>query len=323
VLSGVPYWLDDVPTSRELRSLGTRGSNVGRSDTRVGSVYLTDSVSLLENRLKLLGGVRYIRIRSQSTDTAGVKIGVFNDQRDTSYQVGAVYDFTPHLSAYANTATAFNPNGFDSNTGNFFDPELSRAYEAGLKFEDLWGGRIGGSVSVFQIEKKNVRRSDYNPVTFRSDNETTDDRSRGWETEVFFNPTKNWQTVLNYSRIDAKVIVSHTLAKNLRLEGATPHRLTFWTSYALNAGPLKGLRFGGGVVYAKGPIQQFGTSNSQLVIEDGYTVVNAFARYPTKLFGESIAFGVNIDNLTDEFYIRSRAGTNNPRQFVFSVRWDK
>jgi iron complex outermembrane receptor protein len=323
VISGVPYWRDDVPTANELRTLGTRNNNISRNDSRVSSAYLTDSVSLLSNRLKVLGGLRYVRIRGQSTDLAGVKVGVLNDQNDTSYQIGATFDLTSNLAAYANTATAFNPNGFDANNGVFFDPELSRAYEFGFKFEDLWQGRLGGSVSLFQIRKENVRRSDYNPVTFRADSEITDDESRGWETELFFNPTKNWQMVINYSRIDAKVIVSRTTAKNLRLEGATPHRLTFWNSFALTEGPFKGLRFGGGMIYARGPIQQFGTSNNQLVFEDGYTTFNLFARYPTRLFNQPIAFGVNVDNLTDQFFMRSRAGTNNPRQIVLSVRWDK
>jgi iron complex outermembrane receptor protein len=323
VLTGVPYWRDDTPTAAEMRALGTRGNAVWMSETRVGSAYLSDSISLLSNRLKVLGGLRYIRIRSQSTNLTGAKIGQLNDQHDTSYQVGATYDLTPQLAVYANTATAFNPNGFDANTGVYFNPELSEAYEVGLKFEDLWQGRLGGSVSLFQIRKDNVQRSDYNPVTFRTDSEITNDESRGWETELFFNPTRAWQMVINYSRIDAKVITSRTLAKNLRLEGATPHRLTFWSSYAINAGPLKGLRFGGGMIYARGPIQQFGTSNSQLVYEDGYTTFNAFARYPVRLFEQPLAFGVNIDNLTDQFFMRSRAGTNNPRQIVFSVRWDK
>lgn len=322
VLSGVPYWLDDTPTETELRTLGVRNGNVLMSETRVSSAYVSDSISMFENRLKVLAGLRYVRIRSQSTDTSGVKIGVINDQDDTSYQVGATYDLTPRLAVYANTATAFNPNGFDNLTGTFFDPEESNAYEVGLKFEDLWNGRLGGSLSAFQIRKDNVRRSDYNPVTFRNDNEITDDVSRGWETELFFNPTSSWQMVINYSRIDAKVVRSATLAKNLRLEGATPHRFTFWSSYAIKSGGLKGLRFGGGVIVARGPIQQFGTSNSQLVFENGYTTVNLFARYPVVLFGEKLTLGVNVDNLTNVFYMRSRAGTNNPRQVAFSVNWE-
>jgi iron complex outermembrane receptor protein len=323
VLSGVKYWLDDTPTAQEMRTLGTRGGNVYVAESRVSSAYISDSIAMLNNRLKLLTGLRYVRIRSQSTDLAGAKIGRINDQDDTSYQVGATYDLTTRIAAYANTATAFNPNGFDAITGTFFDPELSRAFEVGLKFEDLWQGRLGGSVSLFKIRKENVLRSDYNPVTFRADSEVSDDESRGWETELFFNPTKNWQLVVNYSRIDAKVIVSRTLAKNLALEGATPHRFTLWSNYAVDAGPLKGLRFGGGMIHAKGPIQQFGTSNSQLVREDGYTTFSAFARYPMKLFEQRVAVGLNVDNLTNVFFMRSRAGTNNPRQVVLSVRWDK
>ncbi|MGH7957183.1 MAG: TonB-dependent siderophore receptor, partial [Opitutaceae bacterium] len=322
VLSGVKFWLDDVPTVDELRTLGTLGNNVGRSETRVGSVYATDSVSFLDNRLKLLGGVRYIRIRSQSTDRTGNKIGVFNDQSRSSYQVGSVFDLTPQLAVFANTATAFNPNGFDANNGVFFEPEISRAYEGGFKFDDLWAGRLGGSLSVFNIRKKNVRRADYNPVTFRSDNEITDDESKGWEAELFFNPTKNWQTVINYSHIDAKVVVSRTAAKNLRLEGAAPNRLTFWNSYGLTDGPLKGLRFGGGFIVARGPIQQFGTSNNQLMVENGYTQINLFARYGTKIAGRSVSFGANVDNLNDVFFLRSAGGTNNPRQIIFSASLD-
>lgn len=165
-------------------------------------------------------------------------------------------------------------------------------------------------------------RSDYNPVAFRNDNEISDDVRRGWETELFFTPSASWQMVINYSRIDAKVVRSATLAKNLRLEGATPRRFTFWSSYAVKSGGLKGLRFGGGVIVARGPIQQFGTSNSQLVFEDGYTTVNLFARYPVVLFGQRLTLGANVDNLTNVFYMRSSAGTNNPRQLVFSVNWE-
>ena len=322
VLSGVKYWLDDVPTRTELRTLGTRTSTNDYGETRVGSIYATDSVALLDNRLKLLGGVRYIRIRSQSTNILGVKTGVFNDQSKTSYQAGSVFDLTKQISVFANTATAFNPNGFDSTTGVFFNPESSKAYEGGLKFDDLLDGRIGGSISVFNIRKKNVIRSDFNPVTFRADTEISDDESKGWETELFFNPTKNWQTVINYSHIDAKVVVSRTLARNLRLEGATPNRYTLWTSYAINEGVIKGLRFGGGVIVARGPIQQFGTSNNQLVVENGYTQINLFARYGTKIANRAVSFGVNVDNLNNVFFIQSRAGTNNPRQISFSTSLD-
>lgn len=322
VLAGVPYWLDDVPTYEELRTLGTRTSTTDFSETGVSSLYATDSASLLNNRLKLLGGVRFINIRSQSTDINGAKIGLLNDQSKATYQIGGVFDLTTHVSVFANTATAFNPNGTIGNTGVFYDPESSRAYEAGLKFDEFLDGRIGGSVSAFDIKKRNVVTSDYDPVSFKSVTEINDDESKGYEAELFVNPTKNWHTLINFSHIDARVVVSHTLAKNLRLEGATPNRLTFWNSYDFTQGFLKGFRFGGGFIVARGPIQQFGTSNNQLVVENGYTVINLFARYVTHIAKRTVSLGVNVDNLNDVFFMQARAATNNPRQITFTTTID-
>jgi outer membrane receptor for ferric coprogen and ferric-rhodotorulic acid len=97
---------------------------------------------------------------------------------------------------------------------------------------------------------------------------------------------------------------------------------TYWTSYGVRSGPLKGLRLGGGIVRAVGPIQQFGTSNSRFVVENGYTTVGAFARYQTSVRRRPLSVGVNLDNATNEFYIRSRAGVSEPRRTVFSARLD-
>ena len=73
------------------------------------------------------------------------------------------------------------------------------------------------------------------------------------------------------------------------------------------------------MVWADGPIQQFGTYDNRFVVEDGYTEVDLFARYPFTAWRKQFEVGVNVDNLTDTFFIRSRAATNTPRQLVFSL----
>ena len=322
VLAGEKYWLDDVPTFDELRARGTRNGNADRGDTYVGNAYATDSVSLLDNRLKFLGGVRYVRIRSQSTDINGVKIGQKNDQSKRGYQLGAVFDVTKDLVVFANTATAFNPNGFDNTTGAFFPPESSKAWETGVKLVDLWQGKISGTISYYNILKSNVVNSDFNPITFRTDTEITDQRAEGVDAELFLNLTKNWQTTANYSHNNGRVVKSRTLSLGLPLEGSTPARATVWTSYGFSEGALKGLRFGGGIVRAQGPIQQFGTSNNRLVLQGSYTTTNAFIRYSTKIMARNTTFGLNADNLSDTDYFRSRGARSDPRQYVFSVKLD-
>ena len=323
VLAGEKYWLDDVPTFDELRTLGTRNGNADYSETYVGNAYVTDSVSLFANRLKILGGARYVRIRSQSTSITGQKIGLKNDQSRKGYQLGAVFDVVKDVALFANTATAFNPNGTDpNNTGQFLPPEDSKAFEVGVKLVDLWRGKISGTLSYYEIKKRNVVNSDFNPVLFRAVSEITDQQAKGFDAELFLNWTSNWQTVVNYSHTDGKVVKSVTLSLGLALEGATHDRTTVFTSYAVREGVLKGLRFGGGVVVAHGPIQQFGTSNSRLVVENGYTTYSAFIRYETKIRNRATSFGLNADNLTDTDYFRSRGARSDPRQYVASVRID-
>lgn len=322
VLAGVPYWRDDVPTREETIALGTRVGTVDHTTTDVRSLYLTDSIGLLNNRLKVVAGVRYIEIDTASTSLTGAPSGPGTGGTDRSYQLGANYELTPNLIGFVNTATAFNPNAPDATTGQTRVPESSRAYEMGLKFENWLGGRLSGSIAAFHIAKDNVVRSDYSPVLFRSVSEISNDESEGVDFEAFFNVTRAWQVMMGYTWMDAKVVKSQTTALGLPLEGAARNRATLWTSYAIDAGALKGLRFGGGGVSVEGPILQFGTSTNRLVSQGGYTELGAFVRYDTEWQGRKLGLTLNVNNLTDKFYLEARAASNTPREFVVSMNLD-
>lgn len=321
ILNGVKIWLDDVPTREEMYAAGFRANNNADSFEEITTYYLSDSASLFNNRLRLLAGIRRIEIVGYSINLQGVR-SAKRTSRDTSHQFGINYAINEHLVPFANTATAFEPNGFDNTTGTYFSPETSRAWEFGLKIDRLLGGKVSGSVAYFNIQKKNVVRSDFNPFTFINDVEFSDDEAKGIDFELFVDFTRHWQTTLGYSHVDAKTVKSRTTALGLQVEGAVPHKYSLFTSYQITDGPLKGLRFGGGGFIAKGPIQQFGTSNNRHVLEDGYTEISVFARYSTKLFKRDATFGLNVSNLTDEFYIRSRANTSEPRKIMTSLRMD-
>lgn len=318
VLAGVEIWKDDAPTRSEIRAAGFRANQAAHSYEDVKTYYISDSFSILDERLRFLAGLRRFEVTGWSYQVNGTG-GSKRISRDTSYQVGVNYSISRSLVAFANKATSYNPNGFDPETNDYFPPEESDAIEAGFKIDGLWRGRLSGSVAWFNIDKDNVVRSDYNPFEFRSTTEITNDRSQGVDLELFLNLTPTWQTTLSYTHLNAKTVASRTEALGLRLEGAAPDRLTFFTTYAVRDGSLKGLRLGGGAIRAWGPIQQFGTSDSRLVREDGYTQVNLFARYETILFDKPVTFGVNVSNLTNEFFIRARANSNTPREIVGSI----
>ena len=274
----------------------------------------------MEDRLNILAGIRHIDFTQRSTLLGGIPNASLKGN-DTNFQLGGVYRINEKVNFFANVADAFEPQrGANPDTGELIGPQTSDAIEFGLKFTDLFDGKLSGSIAAFNIQKDNVVRRDFNPVTFLSDQSVTSDESEGIELELFYNPTENWNIVAAYSWIDAVVVGD--VATGLRLEGATPHRFTLFTNYTVDDGPLKGLRIGGGVVHAKGPIQQFGNIANRFVTEDGYTEFNLFARYPTMIGEQPVTYGINVDNATDTFYVRSRAATNEARTFLFSVSLD-
>ena len=324
ILNGVPIWEDDVLSWSELRTYGIRTNQTDRSFQDIDTMYATDNIFFMEDRLNILAGIRRIKINQHTILLGGAPSGLPVNVSDTNYQLGGVYRINENLSAYLNLADAFEPNTkTNPDTGDFYTPQTSEAIELGVKFVDLYDGKLSGSATVFKIGKDSVVRSDYNPVTFTSDVSITADESKGFEIELFANPIENWEMVFGYSYIDAEVVGAlNPLLEGLRLEGAAPHRATFFNNYTFDDGPMKGLRIGGGVVWADGPIPQFGTPNNALVFEDGYTTVDFFMRYPTMIGEHPVTFGLNIDNVTDEFFVRSRAATNQARQIVFSATFD-
>jgi len=321
ILAGATLWLDDAPTRDELRTLGARTSQNAESFEEVATLFVSDSMTMMDDRFRLLAGLRRIEITGYGFQLDGSG-GDKRTSSDTSYQLGANFSLNDSLVIFANTATAFNPNGFNSDTNEYFDPEESEAFEIGAKIDGLWDGRLSGSIAWFLIDKKNVVRQDFNPVTFKSDREITDDRSDGIDLELFLNATENWQITMGFTHLNARTVVSQTEALGLALEGAAPDKLTAFTTYSFNHGGLSGLRIGGGIIKAWGPIQQFGTSGNRLVTEDGYIQINAFARYSTEMFNRPTTFGLNVSNLTNEFMVRARANTNTPKQVIASVRME-
>jgi hypothetical protein len=105
-------------------------------------------------------------------------------------------------------------------------------------------------------------------------------------------------------------------------EGAAPHSYSLWTSYRITEGPLEGLRFGGDLVIAEGPIHQSPTNVNRWIIEDAYTEYDLFARYETTLFNTPTTFGVNIENAGNVFFFRTRGNANEHRRVMFSARFD-
>ena len=317
ITGGTAIWEDDAPTLEEIFQYGQRSNQAGRSFQEITTVYATDNIYFNNGQSNVIVGVRNINLDQRNEALGGATTSTLSGS-DTNFQFGGVHRINPNLSVFASWADSFRPqNRTDPNTGELVGPQTSEAIEVGLKFADMYDGKLTGSVTAFRIEQNNVFRSDHNPVTFVNDQAITDDLSEGLEFELFINPVPHWNIVAAYSYIDAMVVGD--VATGLPLEGATPHRFTLFNSYTIQEGPLAGVRFGGGLVYADGPIAQFGNTANRLVVENGYTVYDLFARFPVTFGERDWTVGINIDNATNEFFVRSRAATNEARQALISL----
>jgi iron complex outermembrane receptor protein len=328
LLNHVPIWKDFVPTSDQLMNSvgGLGGGNTVTEE--VGTVYLSDSATLLHDRIRLLAGIRNVSITDFQHKLGGAYIpnAVGTNRRiskKTTDQFGVNYRINDMVVPFANYATSFAPNGtvLDpvTNITSYYPPVLSAAWEAGVKFDRFLGDRVSGSISYFNILKKNVVASDYDPYTGGNVTQITDDRSKGIDLDLYYNITPNWQLVLGFTAMDAVVVKTTTASLGLALEGAAPEKGSLWTSYAVSSGPLKGLRFGGGGFKTFGTIQQFNTSGNRYITQGPYYELAAFARYNVKIVRQDLSFGLNVANLTNQYYLRSRGNTDTPRSITVSV----
>lgn len=154
------------------RSLDTHS----RRETVYGLVRLNPA-----DQLKVMIGANATRAFSE-----GVSYGAPTNYDRARFLpfVGATYDLTGNVSAYASFATIFNPQDQIGPDARIIDPIEGDNLEAGLKGEWL-GGRLNASVALFQARQKNTAEStgfneDIGQFAYRG----VDATSRGIELEV-------------------------------------------------------------------------------------------------------------------------------------------
>jgi iron complex outermembrane recepter protein len=286
--------------------------------------YLTDQVTLFNDRLTLLFGTRWSDLRAQGR-TAWTP------------QYGATFAITPELSVYALHSESFRPNGrastIDPNSP-FFPPENGVGDEAGLKF-NLLRNTLTGTVAVFRVDKKNVRRVNSGAAVLGINGASLTDgeRSDGFEFDLVWTPIRNVSIIAAYAHTDARIAadVINTASSpdlngdgrpdtlGLPLRGNSPDSWSLWVKYDFTAKPLDGLTLSAGYQRRDGPIPLDASFARKFVVEDGYSRLDLMAGYATRIFQRRVKFQVNVDNVTDEFYADKSLGYANPRTWRISA----
>ncbi|GAA0304579.1 TonB-dependent receptor [Sphingomonas oligophenolica] len=248
-------------------------------DTIAG--YVQDQATY--GRLHLSGSLRYTRFTWHRVENA-TNVAYHN----VSPRVGATFDIVPGAALFAGYATAFRgANQLVAVPGYNVKPETSRSFEGGLKLA-LGSAHVWGTLAAFELTRRNVPAAD--PNNFGYSIQTGEQRSRGFEADITWEPSRALSILANYAYTEAKVtrdedatLVGQTLARVPKHSGRVA------AHYRVLNGSAKGLSFGAGVTAFTA--REVFLPNTVAV--PGYAAVDAQASYDFGRFTVTVS-GVNL-----------------------------
>ena len=239
-------------------------------------------------------GLRHDRYR-QNVDDRNNGTHTGQEQSVTTPRLGLTWLATPTLSVYALASKSFRPNSGTDVNSRPFEPERGQSKEVGLKYESP-DKRYGGTLSLFDIKKKNVLTNDPNNAGYSVT--AGEVRSRGIEFDFSGQLTNKIRLLANYAYIDAKIIKDINVAlQNVRLTNIPKHGGSLLAMYEDG---FNGSRYGvgAGVNYVG---KRAGNSIDTFKLP-GYTTVRTMAYWKPN---PTLRFSLDIDNLFDKHYYAS------------------
>jgi outer membrane receptor for ferric coprogen and ferric-rhodotorulic acid len=252
------------------------------------------------DHLSVLGGASFAKPHILST-TNGIEED-FSAGSQMSYRGGLVYEFLPGANAYVSYSQAFNPQTNIDINGAVLPPVKGDQYEAGIKYRPV-NERLLLTAAVFEIKQKNQGEFDTQVNGLDRYRAVGELRHRGVELEGVGRLLRNWQLNVGYTYLDAKV--SEDLDPTLvgQRETFLPKQTaSLFTTYTIDAGPLKGLSFGGGARYVGPEATSYDGSTQDI---PGYPILDAIAGYTRSNW----TLQINLHNLLDRKYYINNYGT--------------
>lgn len=277
-------------------------------DQTLARVYAATRLSLTD-RLKAIAGLNAINLKRDGTSIYGGGVNLDNETtKKVSPYTGLTYDLTSNLLAYASYSDIFQAQDQRDINGRFLAPMKGANTEVGLKAEWL-KRRLLTTVAVFDAKQLGLAtEAGFDPVAQQSYYAPKDVKSRGFELEATGRIGANTNLTAGFTRME--------------LTGPDGHDIYEWvprTIVSLRADTrlpgLPQLKFGAGLRWQSDIFKSAGAR------QDAYLLVNTFAAYELT---RSATVRLNIDNLTDEKYLRTvqyGAIYGAPRQFSVSLEY--
>jgi iron complex outermembrane recepter protein len=241
----------------------------------------------------------------------GIQAGPYT-QTTFSHKLGATYEvLADKVSAFANYMSGFFNKSGNAKDGSAFKPEHADQLEFGVK-ADAFQHRLSGTVSYYNIEVKDVLRTDPDDANYSVQDGTQ--VSKGVEVDITANPFSGLNFVVGYAYNDSKYTKADASVDGLRPALSGPDKMfNFWLSYRVAKGKLQGLGAGVG--------GNMGSASFQTNTQTAKVIIPAYQLYDATVFYDQPKFriGFKVDNLTSEKAWSVRLTPQAPARFIGSV----
>jgi len=287
--------------------------------------YVTDQVSMFNEKLHVLAGMRYTKVETlPGGSLTGPNLSGRRESSDTTPQIGAVFKITEGFNLFASYSRTFEPQGDLGIDGRISTPALGKGMEFGVK-TDWMDSKISGTVSAYWIEKDNISQRDFvrelleGRLPFYTQGAAQ--KMQGYEMDLTFTPTRHYQALFSYSYMPTAKFdknPSNVAKEGLRTENTPEHAASFWNKYTFTSDALRGAYVGLGLRYSSS-VQAHPDPISVRIVNPSYTTVDMLIGYDTKLFGRNARLTLNAKNLLDEEYYEGSFVLADPRKVYASL----
>lgn len=262
------------------------------SRTRLTGIALSDTMSLWDDRVQVIAGVRHQRVASDNWDrVTGNQTSRYRKNALTP-SLGLIVRTSENTMVYASYIEGLSKGDVAPqsalNAGEMFAPYKSKQYELGFKV-DYQG--LNAAISLFQLTKP----SGYlNAGVFGIDGEQ---RNRGVELSLQGQPLRNLRVLAGMTFLDAKL----TQTSDPALQGNRPVGVPAWHAtlgLEWDTPWVRGLTLTSGLIYsAKQYVNQQNSAHLP-----AWARVDVGARYATVIDGRDVNFQLNVQNLFNRKY---------------------
>jgi iron complex outermembrane receptor protein len=272
---------------------GERRATTLTSRTELSSFAVTDTVSLLDERLLITAGARHQTVDAKNLNPAGAVTGRY-DESAVAPLAGVVFKPMDHVSVYGNFTSGLSRGSTApdtaANRGEVFPPYKSKQYEAGVKVEQ---GKMMNTVSVFQVDRPNALTDPFTNI-YSLDGKQ---RNRGLELSTMGEVVRDVRIMASATFYDATLQRSAGGVNEGKDAIGVPKRtLNLGVDWSLPWVP--GLSVNArGIYTAETP---FDVANTLTL--PSWNRIDIGARYRTEMMGKPVVLRASVENVTNKAY---------------------